>query len=159
MCSSDLEKTTTAVHPHASYPAALFEIDPGTALVVECELPQARYWNVQLLDHWRGCVDYAERQSSLNMTQARLDADGVFRAVVSLTDPGVPNWLDPAGRHRGLIQFRFFFTDAEPLPDLRVVPLARLRDHLPGETPHVAPEVRRVALADRRRRALSRFGY
>ena len=39
----------------------------------------------------------ANRQSSLNGHQAVLDPDGVFRAVISARDPGVPNWLDTGG--------------------------------------------------------------
>ncbi len=36
--------------------------------------------------------------------QAVLDADGKFRAVLALTDPVVPNWLDPVGNTRGKLQ-------------------------------------------------------
>lgn len=154
-----IEKNTSAVHPRAHYPAALFELEPDSAMLIECALPNARYWNVQLLDFWRGSLNYADRQSSLNLRQARVDADGVFRAVLCVDDPGVPNWLDPAQRRRGLIQFRFFFGDSEPLPTMRSIPLPDLRDHLPAETPIVTPEQRSAHLADRRRRALSRFGY
>lgn len=154
-----IEKNTSAVHPKAYYPAALFELEADSAILIECPLPNARYWNVQVLDFWRGAVNYADRQSSLNLAQAHVDADGVFRAVLSAVDPGVPNWLDTAGRTTGLLQFRFFFGDVEPVPTMRSLPLAAVREHLPADTPSVTPEHRTAQLADRRRGALSRFGY
>ena len=36
----------------------------------------------------------------------QLDSEGVFRAVISHTDPGVPNWLDTAGHTQGIRSLR-----------------------------------------------------
>lgn len=152
-------KKTAAINPSAIYPAALYEIAPGEALIVECEIPEARYWNVELLDRWGQLTDYAHSQSSLNLRQAHLDADGNFRAVLSMEDPGVANWLDPTGRRRGVVQFRFFFFDRAVLPTMRKVPVGEVRRHLPMETPLVLPAQRKAALAERRRAAMARYGY
>jgi hypothetical protein len=43
------------------------------------------------------------RLSSTNGHYAKISSDGKFRAVISLEDPGVPNWLDPAGFKQGTI--------------------------------------------------------
>ena len=53
------------------------------------------------------------------------------RAVISLEDPGVPNWLDPAGFKQGTIYGRWYECDTEPTPTMKRVKLAELHDHLP----------------------------
>jgi hypothetical protein len=55
-----------------------FRLAPDEALVIETELPDARYWAFQLCDVWFRTMEYASRQSSLNHHQARIDADGRF---------------------------------------------------------------------------------
>jgi len=74
--------------------------------------------------------------------QAVLDADGKFRAVLDLTDPGVPNWLDPVGNTRGKLQTRWYLGDSYPLPSIKKVKLSELREHLPADTPTVSPAER-----------------
>jgi hypothetical protein len=96
--------------------------------------------------------------SSLNGATAKVSSDGKFRAVIALEDPGVPNWMDPAGFKQGTIYGRWFDCDSAPLPALKRVKLSELRDHLPKDTPIVTPEERaaelraRVRAAQRRRR-------
>ena len=96
------------------------------------------------------CDRLIYRQSSLNGHQARLDQDGRFRAVISLTDPGVPNWLDPAGYTQGMLMGRWYAADSHSMPTLKRVPLAKVRDHLPAATPWMAPEERSTQLRERR---------
>ena len=85
--------------------------------------------------------------------QARLDGDGRFRAVIALDDPGVPNWLDPAGRNEGSLMLRWTGASSGPEPTLRIVPAAELRSHLPADTPLVTPEQRDEMIRNRRRGA------
>ncbi len=70
--------------------------------------------------------DYRYEQVTLNGAQVEYEPDGSWKIVVSHTDPGIPNWLSTADRHRGLIWFRWF---------------------LPGKTPDPL-EVEAVALSD-----------
>src|SRR3546814_3501739 len=51
-------------------------------------------------------IYWVNNHSSLNDAQARVDKDGLFRAVISAQDPGVPNWLDTAGNASGAVQGR-----------------------------------------------------
>ncbi len=90
------------------------------------------------------------RQSSLNGHQARVDSDGRFRAVISLEDPGVHNWLDPGGTLRGLLIGRWLGCSSNPVPTLKRVPLKEVRKHLPADTPVVAAEERAAQLRARR---------
>ena len=105
---------------------------------------------MQLNDALWNAVEFIQRQSSLNGHQAHIDADGRFRAVISLEDPGVPNWLDPAGTLQGMIIGRWYEADALPIPTLHAVPFKELRRHLPPETPTVTTAERAEQLRTRR---------
>jgi hypothetical protein len=141
------------------YWPAVFELEDGEALIIETDLPQTRpYWNVQLNDPYFNAVEYVYRLSSTNGAMATVSADGRFRAVIALEDPGVPNWLDPAGFKQGTVYGRWYDCDSSPTPTITRVLLAELRDHLPADTPVVTPEARaeeirqRVLACQRRRR-------
>jgi hypothetical protein len=127
-----------------------WRLGPEHAFVIETERPDARYWQFQLGDPWFRSLDWANRQTSLNLAQAHVDADGLVRLVVSHRDPGVPNWLDTAGYPEGMLQYRWIWTRDCPQPRGRILPFDRLREALPAETPVVTPEVRRHSLALRR---------
>jgi len=141
------------------YLPAVFEFEDDEALIVETELPkERRYWNFQLNDPYFNAVEYVYRLSSTNGHFAKVSSDGKFRGVISLADPGVPNWLDPAGFKQGTIYGRWYDCDSHPVPTLKRVKFADLRDHLPDDTPVVTPDERaeelrrRVRACQRRRR-------
>jgi len=144
--------------PAQTYWQGMFQLDADEALILETELPaRQRYWNVQLNDELWNAVEFIYRQSSLNGYQARLDADGCFRAVIALEDPGVHNWLDPAGSRTGMLIGRWYNIDAQPhdadalpIPTLKRVPLKELRRHLPSDTPDITAEERSAQLRARR---------
>jgi hypothetical protein len=121
-------------------------------LLLETELPQTvRYWNVQLSDMMWNSIDWMNRQSSLNGGQARIDADGKFRAVIALEDPGVPNWLDTGGNREGAIMLRWTEASSGPAPTLTVLEASELRSKLLPDTPLVTPTAREQQLRARRR--------
>jgi len=141
------------------YLQAVFELDPTQALIIETDLPRTvEYWNFQLNDYLFNAVEYVYRSSSINASTARISSDGKLRLVVALEDPGVPNWLDPAGYTTGTIYGRWYDADSGPTPTFKRVPLATLRKSLPPDTPTVDAKQRneelrtRVRAAQRRRR-------
>lgn len=141
------------------YLPAVFEFDEDEALILETELPSTRrYWNFQLNDPYFNAIEYVYRLSSTNGHFAKVDSDGRFRAVISLQDPGVPNWLDPAGYTQGTIYGRWYDCDSSPTPTLKRVRFADIRNYLPADTATVTPEARaeelrrRVRACQRRRR-------
>ncbi|HMP55046.1 MAG TPA: hypothetical protein PKD92_00540 [Novosphingobium sp.] len=139
-----------------TYWPACFQLEEDEALIIETEIPEsAPYWNIQLNDPYFNALEYVYRLSSTNGAMAKLSSDGRFRAVIALTDPGVPNWLDPAGYTEGGIYGRWYECSSEPVPTITRVKLADLRAHLPADTPVVTPEQRRDELA-RRVRACQR---
>ncbi|HKY92823.1 MAG TPA: DUF1214 domain-containing protein [Nevskiaceae bacterium] len=130
---------------------------PEQAVILEVAPPAAVYWGFQLANLQWESMDPHVRQSSLNLRQARLDADGLLRIVISQRDPGVPNWLDTSGRTLGLLSGRYYKAERVPIPTLKTVPFASLGDHLPDGTPRIAPVERQARLHARRASAFRRL--
>jgi hypothetical protein len=132
------------------YWPACFQFDEGEALIIDTDLPTHRpYWNIQLNDPYFNALEYVYRLSSLNGHTAKISSDGRLRAVIALEDPGVPNWLDPAGYSEGGIYGRWYDCDTNPVPVIKRVPLAELRKHLPVDTPVITTEQRAEELRRR----------
>jgi hypothetical protein len=127
------------------------------ALIVEAKVPdKVKYWSLILTNDLYETTDWANNQASLNDTQAHVDSDGWFRAVVAARDPGVPNWLDTAGYSSGAIQGRWFDASSAPIPQARKVKVGSIRSELPADTPEVTPAQRDIAIRDRRIKAQMR---
>lgn len=149
--------TEVGGNPVAAYVPMHFEIEPKDALIISMTPIEARYWGFQTSSVWGQTNDYSYHQSSLNAQQVRADSDGKVRLVLSLADPGVPNWLDPVGVGTGSVLLRWYKAKGTATPDTVVVPLADLRKHLPKDTPSVSAVERAGQLKVRARASLRRF--
>ncbi len=129
----------------------IYELAPDEALIVETDVPDARYWHYQLCNSWFVTMDYANRVNSINGAQAQLDPDGRFRCVIAHRDPGCPNWLDTGGEGYGMIQYRYVWTVDSPEPSVAIVPFDEVWNHLPESTPRITPAQRRDQIAARQR--------
>ena len=95
-----------------------------------------------------------EREDRLTVVAVQDASQSISRFETSW----MRNWLDPADHKEGGIYGRWFDCDSEPLPIIKRVKLAELRDHLPSDTPVVTAEERaeelriRVRACQRRRR-------
>ncbi|BBZ77101.1 hypothetical protein MANY_24380 [Mycolicibacterium anyangense] len=135
--------------PQAYYECR-FELTPDEALIVETDLPEHHvYWNIQVIDALWNQVELIHHQSSLNGFQAHIDSDGKFRAVLSTTDPGVPNWLDTGGELKGMLIGRWYRCSSHPTPTVSRVKVADVRAHLPADTPLITTEQRTEVLRQR----------
>ena len=135
-----------------------WQVGDDEALVIEVAPPDCLYWSVSIGTRWWETIDYANHQSSLNGHQAVVDPDGVFRAVVSQRDPGVANWLDPAGHRYGPAIFRWLrAAGPPPVPDTRLVRLSELGDVLSAGTARVDPTARERVITERRAGVAKRF--
>ncbi len=133
------------------YYEGAFDLRPDEALIVESKVPAGcSYWSIILTNDLYETTDWYNNQSSLNGSQARVDADGVVRYVVSAKDPGVPNWLDTAGYQSGAIQGRWAECSANPVPTVHKVAFADVRKSLPAETPVITPDQREQIVRERR---------
>jgi hypothetical protein len=134
-----------------SYYEGAYEIKPDEALILEAKVPQGcTYWSIILTNDLFETTDWYNNQSSLNDSQARVDADGVVRYVVSAKDPGVPNWLDTSGYRSGAIQGRWAECSSNPIPTVRKVDFSQIRASLPSDTPTVTPQDREKNIRERR---------
>lgn len=102
-------------------------------------------------------LDYKNRQTSINHTQAHISKDGKLRVVLSARDPGVQNWLDVAGHFHGPINWRVNSSTAPEKFEAKKVKFDRLRKYLPKETPLVTQEQRRDLIAARQRQIDRRY--
>lgn len=133
------------------YYEGAYDITPDNVLIIEAKVPTScRYWSTILTNEIYETTDWINNQSSLNDSQAHVDKDGIVRFVVSLKDPGVPNWLDPAGYTTGAIQGRWTDCDSQPIPTIKKVAFANVRKELPADTPTVTPVQREEIIRQRR---------
>ncbi|MFK7894958.1 MAG: DUF1214 domain-containing protein [Myxococcota bacterium] len=139
----------------ARYAFLFWNLQPDEALLIETDIPEARYWGLQLATHgWFEQVDPVHRITSINQNQVVPSSDGRVRLVLSHQDPEVPNWLDTGAHPEGLLTFRWFWPKSDPTPSAKVIPLAELAAQLPADTPPVTPAERRADI-DRRKAHLA----
>lgn len=147
-----------------AYGMGAWRCAPDEAVVLTLDPPTCRMWGVSLCDRWWQSIDFGERQSSLNDSQARPDETAPERGpagrttmVISHDDPGIANWLDPGGNTGGTLAVRYLFADTLPPLRTRTVPRSDLEAELPPGVARVTPDERRVVLATRRRAVTRRF--
>jgi hypothetical protein len=137
--------------PTIAYGAGWWEVPDGHALVITSDVPDADYWGWTIHTRWwldSGAFDV--RSTSVNHRQARADADGRYRIVVSATDPATANWIDITGNPGGLLVYRYVGARTRPVPSGELVALADLRAHLPADHAFVTPAQRAEQLRRRR---------
>ena len=140
------------------YGGCSYQLGPDEALVVTCDVPEARYWSFMVYSYaWFESLDFANRTVSLNNAQIATDPDGRFRIVVAHADPGIQNWLDTEGRSEALISYRWVLSTTMPTPEAQVVPLADVDRHLPESTVRLTPTQRAQQIAVRRQSRSHRF--
>jgi hypothetical protein len=139
---------------------ARYRLAPDEALLVTVKASRARYQGIQLGDPWFVTPNWLDHQSSLTRAQAAMDADGRMRFVISLRDPGVANWLDPAGFGEGYVFMRWQGLPepltADEAPAAQLLKLDQLPATLPPETRRVDAAGRAAQLALRARAPIRR---
>jgi hypothetical protein len=144
--------------PSIAYGAGWWELAPDEALLVTTDVPDADYWGWTLHHRYRlDSGDFANRQTSLNMVQTAVDDDARIRFVVAPEDPGVPNWIDSEQQPEGMFVYRSIGTRSRPTVECEVVPLARVREHVPASHPTINRAERCEQLARRRAAVLARY--
>ncbi|MXO89916.1 hypothetical protein [Pontixanthobacter aquaemixtae] len=139
------------------YYETVYQLEDDEALVIETEIPlECPYRSLILTNHLYQTTNWYNNHSSLNGDQSPPDSDGKWRVVVSNVDPGVRNWLDPAGFKRGIIQGRWTNCSDTPVPQIELVKLAELDAHLPGDVARVTAEERDAIIRNRRAAQLQR---
>ena len=107
--------------PDNLYMIGTFRLQPGECLELEIEPPESRYWSVTLENIWHECLEPRRRRSSMTHASAVPDSDGKVRVRITAEDPGVENWLDTGGRHRGFVILRWLDNPEAPAVTTQVV--------------------------------------
>jgi hypothetical protein len=110
--------------PDNLYMIGTFRLRADEALVIDATPPRTRYWSLTLENIWHECFDVGHRRISITHAAAVRKPDNRVRFVIAGRDPGVPNWLDTGGRHRGFMTFRWLDNPSPPEVETRVVPIA-----------------------------------
>lgn len=138
--------------------AGQFPINPDKAIIITLVKSTAPYQSIQIGDLWFNALDFTRRQTSLTMEQAQADDSGEYKFVISVEDPGVANWLDPAGASTSFafLRWQSLPEDCEltDVPKVEIVDFDKLRDCLPNE-PDFSPRQRKKQLAARQAASLN----
>lgn len=87
--------------------ACRLELRSDEAFVATLDPANARYFSAQILGPWGLPADPLEDLNSRNLSQSERDPDGLLTYVVSVVDPGVPNWLDSSRIGNGYFILRW----------------------------------------------------
>ena len=142
-----------------------YSLEPDEALIVTIPDVEAGYCGLQLANFWAASPDWVNRQTSLSWcnegSQAHLSEDGSYVFVVSHQDPGVQNWIDPAGNTQGLLYVRIqspgLSLEEAPKPETRLVKLNELEAALPSDMPRFDAAARAEQIRKRQVHAQQRY--
>jgi len=134
-----------------------WQIPEDEVLLIRVTPPVADYWSVEFGNYWWETMDYRYRLCSTNCHHAVLEKNGELLLVVSHQDPGLPNWLDPAGHTEGYVTVRWIGASDCPLPVCEQIMRADLTSHLPADVKRYSDLDRLEQVAERRRGAAQRF--
>lgn len=130
---------------------------PDEVLVIEMPAPDAFFWTLGVFDSIGSAAHPHMRITSINGHQARIDPDGMFRAVVAHRDPGYANWLDAAG-HRVMITM-FRGNQLKSVPQVKITrgSFDALPSLMPADSHRVSHDERQVLLRRRLESAYRRL--
>ena len=136
------------------YVGGHFQLEDDEAFVIDVNDGGARYFTVPISNVWGTTMGIVDRTGSLNKAQSEPNADGTWTYVLTNSDPGVHNWVDPCGLTEGILTLRMAeFPGQRPTDGLsasgQVVKLADLESVLPPGTREVTAAERAAQLADR----------
>jgi hypothetical protein len=128
--------------------------DNDSAIVLDVDMGGANYFIAPITNIWGTSNEIVSRNGSLNKHQAIANGDGTYTFVVSLSDPGVHNWLDPTDMSEGILTLRWAeFEGGEPGASFgvksRLVSLEGLQQSLPAGCDTISQQQREQQLAKR----------
>jgi hypothetical protein len=151
--------TSEIASPSSNYAMAVYSLEPDEALIIELDkAPDGVYWGFQTGNVWSRSHDLMRSWTNLNCSQIKPDADGAIRVVISHQDTGIANWMDTTGFKQGVVCFRNYRTEQEPVPKTRKVKLSELDAALPAKTARITPPQRAAAIASYREGLLKLYG-
>ena len=135
-----------------------YDLAPDEALHVHADVPDARYWSLQLYRmRWFSPVRHQpeSRASTTRRCTSAPTAGSTWWSRTAIR--ACANWLDTEGRVLGLVNFRYFWGTKLPKLEAEVVPVDDVRGVLPADTPLVDAAARSDELQARRDHLAWRF--
>jgi hypothetical protein len=135
-----------------AYSPGRYRIADDEALVATLTLGNANYAVVPVSNYWGGINGFLNHVGCLGTGRAAPNPDGSYSFVVSMSDPGIHNWIDPDGQHEGILCIRWVGFDParrnQPHPTLstRLVKLNDLPGALPAGCPSITAAMRAAQL-------------
>lgn len=154
----ELEKNKIDFTPGGAPIIAFWQLAKDQVLIIRVTPPNARYWAVEFGNYWWETMDYRYTLSNTNCHFARLEDDGELIIVISHSDLGAKNWLDPSGHEEGYITFRWIGSDDYPKPSCEQKSVTALHSQNAALLGHVNANERREELQLRRAGVNHRFG-
>ncbi len=107
--------------------------DAEHVIVLDVDMGGAEYFIAPITNIWGTTNNITDRNGCLNIHQSLANADGSYTFVLSMTDPGVHNWLDPNDMYEGILTLRWAEFEGGKAADTlgvksRLVKLADLSD-------------------------------
>nr|ART35567.1 A35 [uncultured bacterium] len=138
-----------------------YDLKDDEALIITTRDGGAKYTGFQVLDRWFMAADSRHAFTSRNNGQVKANPDGTIVYVVALKDPGVANWIDPAGFHQGFVNIRWQQTPANIdakslLVETKLVKLSELGKSV-SDVGSVTPAQRASQLRERAKEYESRL--
>lgn len=121
------------------------------AIVITMGRTASDYVGIQFANIYMVSPDPIRFGCCRNRSQSTANADGSFTYVLCREDPGVRNWIDPAGSSEGWLGLRWWGLPAEPeqlVRDFAVVKLDELGRM--AALPRIDPAGREAEMAERR---------
>lgn len=135
-----------------------WRVPRNEALILRVTPPRSDYWACEFGNYWWATMDYhRNRLSNTNQHYAALEEDGELIVVIAHDDPGLPNWLDPAGHEEGYVTFRWIGAAQSPRPACLQVRADELFEHLPDGVKRISPAQRAEQLKGRWAGVCKRF--
>ncbi len=118
--------------PRCQYNYGYFQIASDQALIIELNIPDCEYWNIQLANHWMESLDDS-KNASINNASVTTRQDNTAFIVVAHQNPGCSNYLCTQGHERGVIALRWLGAkNKQPDPPVKLVPLDKVANELGG---------------------------
>jgi hypothetical protein len=113
--------------PKIFYLHMYWALQPDEALIIEGEVPECAFWNVQVDNYWWESLDYRYLPVHVNKTTALYNPDGSVRIVIAESDPGLGNFIGTAGHTSGTLLLRWVDAKTYLVPSCRVVKIEELK--------------------------------
>jgi len=139
------------------------KLEDDDAFVITVGPANAAFRSLTAYDVWFRTFDYWKHTSCMNNSQSTPNQDGSTTYVISIKDPGVYNWIDPAGFNEFYLLHRWQGlpknpgSEGEPWIKGELVKLNDIEALLPEGMKRVTTEERKQQLAERLETFITRY--